>query len=166
MNLIWKIANYLAKPYLFISGSPIKKPRTSFAMMRLYLAIQLFQYHYNKEKKNGALLLIAKCYQSMEKLDDSFKYLKLAWETDPFNSVLFKEIGTCCLNLQKFDEGLRYALKEVSQFPSNPEAKANLAYFLYKNNRLGEAKKVIDEAIQLDNSNQYVNNIFKILENV
>lgn len=163
MNWFWNTALNLSKSYLFIGGEPKKSPQKLIAKVHLYISIKLFQVSYSQNRLNGALFYVGKCFQSLNDHENALKYFKRAWDTDPFNSILCKEIGTTCLKMESYEEGLQYALKEVSQFPNDSEAKANLAFFLYKNNRLKEAKKVSSEAKNMDLYNNYILEIYEML---
>lgn len=162
-SLTWRWANFLSRPYLFIGGAPKKNPLSVVGRLRLSLAIKLYCYSYNHDKKNGALFFTGKCFQSLKNFTRALEYFEKTWETDPSNLILFKEIGTTCLKMKNFDVGLRYALKEASEFSNNEESKANLALFLLKNNRMAEAEKVIKEACDINPENPYVKDIYKLI---
>ncbi len=164
-TLLWKIASRIADPYVDVQG---RAPQSSLSLIggiRLKIAINLLKRLSRKSKGDTSLFLLGKCYQALGNYEQALIHFKRTWETSAFSPILLKEICTACLDLEKYEEGLQYALKEVSEFPRNAEAKANLAYFLYKNNRNDEAKKVVAEAYEMDKGNQYVSRIYNGLTN-
>ena len=68
-NLIFQCANKLAECYLFIGARKAKEANNFVAQSRLYLAIVLYKLSYKFDRKNGALFLVAKCYQSLGNFD-------------------------------------------------------------------------------------------------
>jgi len=164
-NLTWYFASFLSKPYLYVGNSPRRNPTSLVARFRLETAINLYLIDYNRKKDSAALFFIAKCFQSLENFEEALNYFKKVWEVSPFNQILFKEICTTCLKMADYEEGLRFALKEVSQFPNNPESKANLAYFLLKNNREDDAIRVSNEAYEMDKTNEYVIRVYNLIRN-
>lgn len=164
---IWNEANSLCKPYLHIGTSipaPVRLPSERFV---LKMAINLFKFYYKREpSKNGALLFIGKCYQALKNHEKALEYLKKLWDTDPYNAICFREIGTECLSLGRYEEGLQYALKETSQYPNNADSQANLALILLLLKRLPEADEVIERARKIDEKSQFVDGIYKYIKDV
>ena len=151
-----QLGNNVAKPYLFIGGLPKRKPNSFLGKLRLRIAIKIFLKEYNRSQESRVLFLLGKCFQSLKNHEEALNYFRKVWDIDPFNPILFKEISTTCLELGKYEEGLRYAQKEVSEFPDNPESRANLAFFLFKNDRLTEARKMIKETYVKAKDNDFV----------
>ncbi len=163
MGLIWTLASFLSKPYLHIQVRSSGNPRSIMGRLRLKTAIFLYDIVYKSKGQDGALFFAGKCYQSLEDHSKALEFFKKAWETASFSPVLFKEIGTTCLELKRYDEGLQYALKEVSQFPNDADSHANLALFLCHLGRMQEASEEIQRAKALGKSTQFIVDVERIL---
>lgn len=116
----------LSKPFLYLEGKVPEGRNTRRGKLFLLLAILLYRMSYCFNKKNGAIFFVAKCYQSLGNHEKALRFLKLTWETAAFSPILFKELGTTCLRLGKYEEGLQFAQKEVSEYPASAEANAKL----------------------------------------
>ena len=112
-------------------------------------------------KANGSLFFIGKCYQALGNHRMALRYFKNAWDTDSYNAILFKEIGTECMASGQYEEGLRYALKEVSEYSNNGESVAQLAQLLLLNNKTEEARATILRAKALDDKNEFIDYVYK-----
>lgn len=165
--IIWKGANKLCYPYLFIGNIKPKEINSIVDKLKLHFAVNLFNMHYHMDNsKNGSLLFAGKCYQSLGDHKIALEYFKKLWETDPYNLISFKEIGTECLTLEEYEEGLRYALKEVSQYPKNADSNAQLALLLLLSKRVDEAYNSIRRAKELDDKSSLVNDIYNFISEV
>ena len=163
-KIIWKIAGNLSQPYILLQGETPTSATSFLAKIKLNTAIFLYKKHYLIEPdKNGALFFIGKIYQALKDYTKALEYFEKLWETDPYNMVAFKEICSTCLDLRDYKKGLQYALKEVSQYPSNPESHANLAHFLLLSNRCDEACDKIRRAKEIDKNNSFVKEIETII---
>lgn len=163
ITFLLKLGNFLAKSYLFIGGPPKKDPNTVLGKLRLQLSINILFKEYNRTQNNRVLFLLGKCYQSLENHEEALNCFKTVWDAVPFSPILFKEISTSCLRLDKFEEGLQYAQREVSEYPDNPESKANLAFFLFKNDKLDEARQLIKQTYDAATENVFVQNIYGVI---
>lgn len=147
---MFKFANFLSKPYLYIGNRKPNDVNHLIDKLRLYTAIQVFRIFYFFSKKNGALFLEGKCYQSLGNYEKALNLFKKTWETTEFNPTLFKEIGTMCLKLHKYEEGLRFAQKEVSENPNDCGALTNFAIFSLMIGRINEAFQIVSQAARLE----------------
>ena len=167
LRLLWKCAGKLSYPYLFVGSNIPQKINYPIDKWRLNTAIRLYGAHYLMDRtKNGALLFIGKCYQSLGSHEKALEYFKKLWETDPFNSICFKEIGTECQSLERYEEGLQYAIKEVSQYPKDLEARANMSVLLLLSKKVDEAYSVIQKAREMDSNSSIINGIYSYVSDV
>lgn len=167
LKSIWEYAGNLSSPYLYIGSNMPQKITYPIDKWKLSTAIRLYGIHYFIDRnKNGALLFTGKCYQSLCNHKIALRYFKKLWETDPFNSICFKEIGTECLALERYEEGLQYAIKEVSQYPKNADSHANLSLLLLLSKKIDEAYNAIQRAKEIDNKSSFVNDIYQYVSDV
>lgn len=133
----------LVRPYLIYANASPKSPKTeedrrkiSEGIYYLKQAIQLNSLNWQ------AHWYLGKVFQAVSDFAGAYKNFIAAYEHEPENPDVCRELMKTCLDLGKTNEGVVIAYSVVQANPNKPEWLANLSLSLLLDTQLDEAREV------------------------
>jgi tetratricopeptide (TPR) repeat protein len=157
----------LVQPYLIYANASPKCPEAeedrrtiSEGVFYLKQAAQLNSLNWRAHWYLGKVL------QALSDFDGAYKSFKAAYELEPEDPNVCRELMKTCLDLGKTNEGVVIAHTVVDANPNDPEWLANLSLSLLLDTQLDEAREVAMAARKADPADVIPENLLKIISEV
>jgi Flp pilus assembly protein TadD len=109
---------------------------------------------------------LGKVLQAVSDLDGAYKNFKAAYELEPEDPNVCRELMKTCLDLGKTNEGVVVAHSVVEANPNDLEWLVNLSVSLLLDTQLDEAREVATAACKADPTDVISENILAIISEV
>lgn len=166
-NEIFRKAVELVSPYIFPSDVTPENPYPEKVQKDINEGIAYLQEAVKLHPGNWqAYWYLGKVFQAIQNNHYAYQNFKSAYEINPHNEEVCRELMKECLELGKTREGVSVAQNAVKLNPGDSGLLSNLALALLLDAQLKEAGQVIERAIELNPNDIVSQNVRMIISEI
>ena len=109
---------------------------------------------------------IGKGYESVGELDKSHAGFRTAYELEPEGENVCRGLVANCLSTDRIEMALEVCVREATSRPDDIETLGNLGLCYLLNQNLVAARKTIEAAVRLDNTDQVNLKVLSVIQSV
>jgi tetratricopeptide (TPR) repeat protein len=157
----------LVNPYIILVDVPPRSPFSAQGQQDIAQGIDYLQQAIELYPGNWrAYWYLGKTFQAIQASGRAYQNFRLAYETNPNEPDICRELMKECLDQGKTQEGVSTALAAVRLRPKDSGLLANLGLALLLNAQLREAEKVTKEAMKIDPNDRITQSILRVISEV
>jgi tetratricopeptide (TPR) repeat protein len=163
-NRLFEEAAAIAKGEILLHERSNMPPPGWWLRRKLSRALNLFDQVLAINPGNySALWLAGKVHQRLGDQEQSFLYLERAYQANPSQPDVAREVSMAAMNLGRHDAAIAYSFRAVQIEPANHGLQANLALAYLLAGSLPEAQKAIAVALAGDPNDKISQTIAKTI---
>ena len=133
----------------------------------LYLGIMfVILFHVGNSNNWNAVWLLGKAYQRLGKHEKAYEAFLTAYELEPQQPDVARELSGECMALARADEAIKYCIKAIENDPSDPSLQSNLALALAMSGKYKDAIVEAKSALVRDPNNVTTRNMVDYIERI